>query len=272
MVVLHNKIYNPKIDYLICKQLVKTLPIGYDEDRMRKVYVDYSQVKEIYEKDLVDVKIFFEQNDIMQITNDMVEKLYKICAHEDLYLNDDIAMIIQNDLSVIAEYVNKINCQRKTLFQILFLLQYCNRRNLPIIPYIALCNNLFYALIAKENQEVESLFDKLQNRTEKYMIKHPVERGHDCIRLLRENRDMFLAETDAIKIGYYGSYARGGATEYSDFDILVIFSDEKCLPLCKRISTEFWRNIMPIEIDVSVINLSNYDTVPECIQSSIKFV
>ncbi len=272
MIVLHNETYNPKIDYLICKQLVKTLPIGYDEDRIRNCYSNYSQSEEIYERDLMNIKGFFEQNDVLQITTDMVRNLYNICTHEDIFISSDIAIIIQNDLSSIATFVNTINCQRNTLFQILFLLYYCNKYYSPMIPYSSLCNKLFYAIIAQEDSVAASLFKKLRNHTHKYMVKHSISEGNDCVRLLHEYRDRFLAETDAMEVGYYGSYARGNANEYSDFDILAVFSDEKSLPLCKKKSLEFWCRKMPIEIDVAVINKCNFESLPKGIIRSVKFI
>lgn len=60
MKILCDKTYNPKIDYLICKQLVKTLPTGYDEDRIRNCYINCTQVVEPYKKDLMEIKAFFQ--------------------------------------------------------------------------------------------------------------------------------------------------------------------------------------------------------------------
>ncbi len=272
MIVLHNETYNPKIDYLICKQLVKTLPEGYDEDKIRVCFRDSSQVTEIYERDLINIKTFFEQNDILQITNCIVENLYKICTHEDVYINGDIVSVLQSDLRGIAAFVNDINCQRNALFQILFLLQYLTKRNSPVIPYSSLCNRLFYAVIADEQAEINSFYIALQKHVQKYLKKHTVEEGDACIRLFYEYADVFRSTVDAVNVGFYGSYARGNANEYSDFDILAVFSDEKDLSLCKRRSLEFWRSKLPIEVDVAVISQSNIDELPKGIKQSTKFV
>ncbi len=272
MIVLHNEIYNPKIDYLICEKLVKTLPEDYDEDKIRMCYVDHTLATEVYEQDVISIKKFFEQNDILQITNHQIEELYKICAHEDIWINENIAAVLQSDMYTVAKYVNGINCQRKILFQILFLVYFCIKNNSPVIPYQSLCNKLFYAITAKEYDEVTLLYNMLQNRTHKYTIKHFIKDGEICVRSLYENKERFLTETDAIRIGYYGSYARGNANEYSDFDILAVFSDEKNLSLCKRKSIEFWRSIMPIEIDVAVVNISNIESLSKGIKRSIKFI
>ncbi len=272
MIVLHNETYNPKIDYLICKQLVKTLPEGYDEDKIRVCFRDSSQVTEIYERDLINIKTFFEQNDILQITNCIVENLYKICTHEKVFINGDITLVLQRDLRGIAAFVNDINCQRNALFQILFLLQYLTKRNSPVIPYSSLCNRLFYAISAGEDLDAAAIYSKLQKQAEKYLTRHTIEDGENSIKLFNKYADDFLAEIDAVKVGYYGSYARGNANEYSDFDILTVFTDEKVLPLCKIKALEFWRSKLPIKVDVAVINQSNFDDLPQGIRRSVRFI
>lgn len=272
MIVLHDKDYNPKIDFSICKQLVKTIPEEYDEDKIRKCFQDYNQATEIYENDLLKIKGFFECNNVLDSTNNLVESLYRLCTHEDMHLKVDIAMVVQKDLRDIASCVNETDCQRNALFQILFLLHYCIRYNSPIIPYQFLCNRLFYAIIGQKDAEATSLFNVLRERTKKYMTSHSLDEGERCIRLLYENKEGFIAETGAIKLGYYGSYARGNASEYSDFDILAVFSDERCLPLCKRKCIEFWSSKLPIDVDVAVINQSNIDDLSIGIKRSVKFI
>lgn len=273
MIVLHNETYNPKIDYLICKQLVKALPEDYDEDRIRSCYRDNSLATEPYEKDLVSIKTFFEQNDVLQFTNNIVENLYRLCTHENIsFQNEDLDIVTQKDIRTIAAFVNEIDCQRNTLFQILFLLRYLAKNHSPIIPYTPLCNRLFYAISAREDCDAMTIFNKLQKRTGKYLKKHSIVDGESCVSLLCEFKDSFLTEIDAVKVGYYGSYARGDVNEYSDFDILAVFSDEKSLPLCKRTALEFWRSKLPIEVDIAVINQSNFDDLPIGIKRSIKFI
>lgn len=272
MTVLHNKIYNPKIDYLICKQLVKTLPERYDEDQMRICYRD-NKAEKPYEQDLINIKAFFERNDVLQCTNNTVKDLYVLCAHEDLILIDeDIAITVKSDMREIAAFVNKIDCKRNVLFQILFLLHYLVKNNLPIIPYASLCGSMFYAISAGEDLDAAAIYSKLQKQAEKYLTKHTIEDGEKCIKLFNKYAEDFLAESDAVKVGFYGSYARGNANEYSDFDILTVFTDEKVLPLCKIKALEFWRSKLPIKVDVAVINQSNFDDLPQGIRRSVKFV
>ena len=43
---------------------------------------------------------------------------------------------------------------------------------------------------------------------------------------LKENKDIFKKEFHVSKIGLFGSYARGEATEESDIDLLIEFDGE----------------------------------------------
>ena len=43
---------------------------------------------------------------------------------------------------------------------------------------------------------------------------------------LKENKDMFKREFHVSKLGLFGSYARGEATDESDIDLLIEFDGE----------------------------------------------
>ena len=104
------------------------------------------------------------------------------------------------------------------------------------------------------------------------MVKYSVAEGNKCVQLLHKYKDLFLAETGAVKLGYYGSYARGNATDYSDLDILAVFGDEQPLTLCKGRATEFWRSKLTIPFDVAVASQDGFDYLPKGIRRSAKFI
>ena len=272
MVVLHDKDYNPKIDYLICKQLIRALPNGYDEDKIRACYNGNAEASEQHLTDIVAIKKFFEHNDIMQADNRFVEDLYEVCTHESVVVKKDISKAIRSDLQELAYFVNALKCDRNMMFRILFLVRYIAVHGEPIIPYSNLCDKLFYAVVANEPIEVDALYGRLECRVRNYMVKYSVADGNKCVQLLHEYKNSFLAETGALKLGYYGSYARGSATDYSDFDILAVFDDGQPLTLCKGRATEFWRSKLTIPFDVAVASQDRFDYLPKGIRRSAKFI
>lgn len=272
MVVLHGKDYNPKTDYLICKQLIRALPNGYDEDKIRACYNGKGEASEQHLTDIVAIKKFFEHNDIMQADNRFVENLYEVCVHESVVVKKDISEAIRSDLQELAYFVNALKCDRNMMFRILFLVRYIAVHGEPIIPYSNLCDKLFYALVANETAEVDALYGRLECRVRNYKSKYSVAEGNKCVQMLHKYKDLFLVETGALKLGYYGSYARGNATDYNNLDILAVFGDEQPLTLCKGRATEFWRSKLTIPFDVAVASQDRFDYLPKGIRRSAKFI
>ncbi|MEI8201464.1 MAG: nucleotidyltransferase domain-containing protein [Bacteroidota bacterium] len=63
------------------------------------------------------------------------------------------------------------------------------------------------------------------------------------------NKDLFKMKYNVVKIGIFGSYARGEATEMSDIDVIVEFDEntddlfDKKYELRESLSTYFHKNI-----------------------------
>jgi len=67
---------------------------------------------------------------------------------------------------------------------------------------------------------------------------------------LRENKDMFQREFHISKLGLFGSYARGEATEKSDIDLLVEFEDDIDIFETKFLTRNFIKTQFGKEVDI----------------------
>jgi uncharacterized protein len=67
---------------------------------------------------------------------------------------------------------------------------------------------------------------------------------------LKENKDMFKREFHVSKLGLFGSYARGEATEKSDIDLLIEFDGEVDIFETKFMIREFIKNQLGKEVDI----------------------
>ncbi|MBI4645956.1 MAG: nucleotidyltransferase family protein [Bacteroidia bacterium] len=71
----------------------------------------------------------------------------------------------------------------------------------------------------------------------------------DILRYLRENKNLFQSKYHVVKLGLFGSFARGEETEKSDIDILVEFDNEaedifgKRLDIIDIITEKFTRHV-----------------------------
>jgi predicted nucleotidyltransferase len=67
---------------------------------------------------------------------------------------------------------------------------------------------------------------------------------------LKENRDMFEREFRVSKLGLFGSYARGEATEKSDIDLLVEFEGDINIFETKFMIRDFIKKQLGKEVDI----------------------
>jgi predicted nucleotidyltransferase len=67
---------------------------------------------------------------------------------------------------------------------------------------------------------------------------------------LKENKDIFKKEFHVSKIGLFGSYARGEATEQSDIDLLIEFDGEVDIFETKFMIREFIKKQLGKNVDI----------------------
>jgi hypothetical protein len=67
---------------------------------------------------------------------------------------------------------------------------------------------------------------------------------------LRDNKDMFQREFHILKLGLFGSYARGDANEESDIDLLIEFDGEVDIFETKLMIRELIKSKFNKEVDI----------------------
>ena len=67
---------------------------------------------------------------------------------------------------------------------------------------------------------------------------------------LKENKDIFKREFHVSKLGLFGSYARGEATEESDIDLLVEFEDDINIFETKFLIRDFIKSQLGKDVDI----------------------
>ena len=200
MIVIHKSEYNPRIDFIVCKQLLCNLPYVYDELKLRECFEN--EAGELpYERDMIAIKNFFKTTDAAEATTNDVEVLYGICAHESVKFDGAITdMNGLDDLERLAKMVAEYDCNKVTLFQILMLFGYCKINEVPIMPYHGVCAKIYYSLLSGNRQRAERSWQDLLYRKNKYSIKHPIEQNAFCVSQIQEYKDEFLKITGAEKL------------------------------------------------------------------------
>lgn len=256
MLLSHQKNYNPKIDYLVCRNLIKDLPWEHDEQRLRKVYDEELIPKCKYERDLLKIKDFFREHDIAAFTKLEIEFLYfTITGH--LIIIDDMTL---NGVESVADIDNLVKCvenvtvcDRDVLFQIALLVNYSLKHDTPIVPYAGVCRKLYWSIIIGDDLQAQRRFRYLIYKIEKYSQKHALEQNKDAVETLYLHKDEFLQRFGANQIGIYGSLASGSGNEYSDLDILIIFPNDAPVEAMHGEISQYWESIIDIPIDVTAL-------------------
>ena len=62
---LKNKEYNPKIDYLLCKYLIKNLPEPIDENHLKDCFFNKASCQTEADLNLCMIRNFFLQHDLL---------------------------------------------------------------------------------------------------------------------------------------------------------------------------------------------------------------
>lgn len=256
MVLSHQKTYNPKIDYLVCRNLINDLPWDHDEHRLREVYEEDLTPKCKYETDLLRVKSFFRERDVADLTTNDIETLYYIITGYQIIIDDFALNGVESveDIDSLVKCIETIAvCNRDVLFQILLLVNYSKRHITPLIPYAGVCRKLYWSIVVGDEEQAQRRFRFLIYKIDKYCQKHSLEQNKEAVQKLYLHKDEFLQKFGANQMGMYGSLAHDGGNEYSDLDILIIFPNEVPVEAIHGDICQYWESIIDIPVDVTVI-------------------
>lgn len=76
------------------------------------------------------------------------------------------------------------------------------------------------------------------------------ENDNKILSFLKENKDKFQKDFHISKLGLFGSYARGEATEESDIDLLIEFDGEVNIFETKFMIREFIKKQLGKDVDI----------------------
>lgn len=264
MIVLRNKRYNPKIDFLVCKQLINSVTPNCDEDQFKDCFNDVCKPKLMHEKEMVNVKNFFKKQSLNKFTNADIHNLYRIITNESWDVQQGILCPVHkiSDVIQLANLVNKTTVNDKpTLFKILLLWGYYKANNKILIPYKYLCTNLYESILTGNTIAIKPLWERLIYKTKKCEQKHSLKDNAKAIAIVKEKCNAFLHKFGAENLYMFGSLAEEKGTEYSDIDLLVIFPDDTDLTGLKNECHQYWQSQLCIFVDLCIMNKQRFDNI-----------
>lgn len=248
MIVLKEQIYNPKIDYLIIRNLI-LLPFEYDELRLRDVYKGKKEYQTHEERIITTVKAYFSNCCLKNFKVEDIFNLYYLITEERLPQSDLDFSSLMNLFLCIKKLKIKDNL---TLFRIALLKFMYDTRAVLIIPYRNLCRKLFIACDNGNFEEIVLIERKLIKRVNKYHHQHTFEYNDVVLKLISDNMKPFVEKFKLSGFGLYGSYALGKASIYSDLDILILVDNIEGLYELKNQCLNYWKKLIEIPIDIFI--------------------
>ena len=264
MLLKKNSIYNEKIDYLICKNLIKSLPSSFDEYHLRDVFHLKKEPIEYFEKDIIEIKTFLENHNLINIDIKEIEELIFIISKEKVNFEKVYKFTYQKVdvklLKDLKELVNKENLNNKdTIIKICILISSLRYDDVPLIPYRSvikrLCNNNY----EMTSEKIDNLLERLLHKRQKYKIKHDLEENEKTINTLNKYAKDLALITNACAIGIYGSFATDDENEYSDLDLLIITKMNMDERIIKEKAYLYLLSKINIPIDIKVVNKKNIE-------------
>lgn len=276
---LINDEYSVKLNYLVCKNLLITPLVDYDELHLRHCFFNESNFLYKYEEEIVKIKKFLSRKEAFLYKSVDICNLYNIITNENVFLNIDNIIskniTIYEKIIIIGNEIDKLKISNKILlFKICVLILTCVEKNQIIIPHYNYIERMFYETInGKIIQMVKALYDTLLLKTKKYNSIHSMEENRKILLAIKDNADDFIKSNDIISFGVYGSFSTNMTNKYSDIDLFVLISDSKDSLLIKKQVKSYWRKIINIPIDVKVVKESNINTeLTKCMKKTLKII
>lgn len=264
MIVHHKSKYNPKIDFLACKQLLNIVPLNCDELAFRDCFYGKRKARYAHERRILKLKEFFQAHDIANFADTDIHELYRVITKETWDRGTAIFCDINTieDVVVLAKLINKTEvCDKYALFRVLLLNGFYRANKYVLIPYRYICRRIYDSAVNDDLETISILWRRLCLKTHKYMQQHDIAKNDESISQVTKLKGEFLKTVGALNLYMYGSLAVGDGNEYSDLDLLVVFPNNIEMRGIRAKCYEFWKGKIYIPIDIHSMMLSQFEQI-----------
>lgn len=265
--------YNPKIDFLITKNLLTSWPRKFNEFDLRRAFKKKfgSAPKEL--KPIKQIRDFLRKHRLETFKKKDFEELIGMITKQK-FKYEFIIPFEEMTAEYLDKYVSflKLIVSREIAHACLatMVLYVCAKNQEIIVPYRgAIKRALFDEYSINANMLISSLLERIKHVN----TKHDVSENTLVRNTVREKKEEFLRTFRNVKgYGIFGSFAMGKENEYSDLDMLVISDDGRNYNLENEISA-FWHRYFSIDIDVKIVKEDDIDQeLTECMKKTLRMV
>lgn len=262
--LLQRKNYNPKIDYLVCKNLIESLPSKYDDLELKKCFYEEKEAILPYEKDIVCVYRYLKKVDIRHFQTIHFQEIYEVITKQSANMTFLEDIVLQNDevvkqLEELCKHLEKTNLQKIIVLKLCLIYFHALKYGELMIPYWHLVKKLRNAIIHRQISNAHLFYNQLIADTNRFKTKHSLELNAQVVPTIRKYKEDFLKASGVVTIGIYGSFASNNANEYSDVDLLIVTEKNIDYQEIKKLSSNYWQGKINIPVDLKVVKQSEVD-------------
>ena len=264
MIVLHKSKYNPKIDFLICKNLMQSIPKDCDELDFKDCFFEHKKPVLAHEMRILKIKRFFKSHNTLCLTRVDIQKLYQIITGRKEKFSSGIFCPIcyPDDIVILANLVHKSEVSDKyALFRILLFVGYCKANNKTIIPYRWLCREIYDSIEQGDDTSAFFIWEHIHIRTNKYFASHDICENQKAVEQINARKNDFMINVGAKNLYLFGSLAVGRGNRYSDIDMIAVFPNGLDLRGIREICNSFWESELQIPFDIIVMSEDEFENI-----------
>lgn len=264
--------YNPKIDYLITKNLLLGWPKNHNEFDLRKAYKNKYKRLDKSLKKIKKIRDFLRKKEIISFDKEDYQKLIKIITNKsyEYHFKVEFKEMKKENLVEFVSFLKYLDDEDIKLSALSVMILYvCAKENEIIIPY----RGMIRRILNDENADVvNTMICILRDRTARNNIKHDIRINELVRKTVKDKKQEFLETFKQVKsYGVFGSFALHKENEYSDLDMVFISDDTSIL--LERDIYEYWRKYFDIEMDIKVVKEDELENeLTECMRMTLKMV
>lgn len=265
--------YNPKIDFLITKNLLTSWPRKFNEFDLRRAFKKKfgSAPKEL--KPIKQVRDFLRKHRLESFKKKDFEELIEMVTKQK-FKYEFIIPFEEMTAEYLDKYVSflKLIVSREIAHACLatMVLYVCAKNKEIVIPYRGVIRRTLF-----DDYSIHSdiMISTLKERIKHVNTKHDVSENVLVRNTVKEKKDEFLRTFRNVKgYGIYGSFAMGKENEYSDLDMLIISDEGRNYNLENEIRA-FWHRYFSIDVDVKIVREDDIDQeLTECMKKTLRMV
>ena len=264
--------YNPKIDYLITKNLLLSWPQNHNEFDLRKVYKNKYKRLDKSLKKIEKIRDFLRKKKIISFDKEDYQKLIKIITNKsyEYHFKVEFKEMKKENLVEYVSFLKYLDDEDIKLSALSVMILYvCAKENEIIVPY----RGMIRRILNEENADVvNTMICILRDRTARNNIKHDIRINELVRKTVKDKKQEFLDTFKQVKsYGVFGSFALHKENEYSDLDMVFISDDTSIL--LERDIYEYWRKYFDIEMDIKVVKEDELENeLTDCMRMTLKMV